>query len=577
MASAPCDALADQGHLEVVLEGADLAAGGAAGLALVGAGEGVPGAGEGAEVGAAAVAVRGEHRADAAALVDVGADDDAVGADAAEHGLPWCALGMASTELRRRWALLRRLAIDSRDSGVRRRVRAMGRPDRPLRLLVAAFGDPGHAFPAIALARELGRRGHEVLVETWERWREAVEARGAGVHRRAGVHGVSAAGAGHARWADGRGRGAGAGEVDGGVRARPGGERHPHAGADARRGGGRGAARDADPARLSGAAAGDAALLARAAAAADGGWAGWRWRATGPLLGMGLRRGRDELNETRGRLGLPPIERFHGGISELLAIVATFPQLEYPREWPAHVRVTGPLFFELAGEEVEIPEGDGPLVLIAPSTSQDPECELLRVALDGLADEPVRVLATTNRHRPERPIEVPDNATLVDWLLYSQAMPAADVVICHGGHGTVARALAAGKPLLVCPSVGDMGENAARVAWSGTGLSVPRRLLSRQGDQAGDAAAAERAESFRAAALAVAEWSERSRRSCGRRGARRGGGPERDEPALAGSYLVVLSSSGGGTRTHNLSVNSRVLYRLSYPGSPATLARQTLA
>ena len=67
---------------------------------------------------------------------------------------------------------------------------------------------------------------------------------------------------------------------------------------------------------------------------------------------------------------------------------------------------------------------------------------------------------------------------LVDWLLYSQAMPAADVVICHGGHGTVARALAAGRPLLVCPSVGDMGENAARVAWSGTGLSVPRRLLS---------------------------------------------------------------------------------------------------
>jgi UDP:flavonoid glycosyltransferase YjiC (YdhE family) len=204
------------------------------------------------------------------------------------------------------------------------------------------------------------------------------------------------------------------------------------------------------------------------------------WRATGPLLAMGLRRGRDELNETRARLGLGPIERFHGGISELLAIVATFPQLEYPRQWPSQVRVTGPLFYELPGEKVELPEGDGPLVLVAPSTSQDPECELLRVALEGLAEEPVRVLATTNRHRPERPIEVPGNAQLVDWMLYSQAMPAADVVICHGGHGTVVRALAAGAPLLVCPSVGDMGENGARVAWSGAGLSVPRRLLSRR-------------------------------------------------------------------------------------------------
>jgi UDP:flavonoid glycosyltransferase YjiC (YdhE family) len=130
---------------------------------------------------------------------------------------------------------------------------------------------------------------------------------------------------------------------------------------------------------------------------------------------------------------------------------------------------------------VAIPDGEGPLVLVAPSTSQDPECELVRVALDALADEPVRVLATTNRHRPERPIEVPANAALESWVAYSQVMPAADVVICHGGHGTVARALAAGAPLLVCPAVGDMAENGARVAWSGTGVTLPRRLLSRRG------------------------------------------------------------------------------------------------
>ena len=44
-----------------------------------------------------------------------------------------------------------------------------------LRALVSAFGDAGHAFPAIALARELAARGHEVTVETWERWRAPVE------------------------------------------------------------------------------------------------------------------------------------------------------------------------------------------------------------------------------------------------------------------------------------------------------------------------------------------------------------------------------------------------------------------
>ncbi len=50
----------------------------------------------------------------------------------------------------------------------------------PLRVLVAAFGDAGHAFPAIALGRALAARGHEVVVETWEERRAAVEGAGLG-------------------------------------------------------------------------------------------------------------------------------------------------------------------------------------------------------------------------------------------------------------------------------------------------------------------------------------------------------------------------------------------------------------
>jgi UDP:flavonoid glycosyltransferase YjiC (YdhE family) len=47
-----------------------------------------------------------------------------------------------------------------------------------LRVLLGAFGDPGHAFPVIALGRSLRARGHEVHVQTWARWREDVEAEG---------------------------------------------------------------------------------------------------------------------------------------------------------------------------------------------------------------------------------------------------------------------------------------------------------------------------------------------------------------------------------------------------------------
>ncbi len=118
----------------------------------------------------------------------------------------------------------------------------------------------------------------------------------------------------------------------------------------------------------------------------------------------------------------------------------------------------------------------GPLVLVASSTAHDPDCELIRRSFEALADEPVRVVATSNGHFPERPIEVPANGALLGWLSYSQLMPAADLVICHGGHGTVCRALGAGTPLLVSPAVGDMAENGARVQWAGAGLMLPSRL-----------------------------------------------------------------------------------------------------
>src|SRR5687768_9027183 len=89
--------------------------------------------------------------------------------------LVWC--GSASTALRRRSALFRLRRITGEGWRRGRRVRAMERPGK-LRLAVAAFGDAGHAFPAIALARELHRRGHEVLVESWAEWTEAIEGEG---------------------------------------------------------------------------------------------------------------------------------------------------------------------------------------------------------------------------------------------------------------------------------------------------------------------------------------------------------------------------------------------------------------
>ena len=76
---------------------------------------------------------------------------------------------------------------------------------------------------------------------------------------------------------------------------------------------------------------------------------------------------------------------------------------------------------------------------------------------------------------------MPANARLVDWVSYARTMPLCDAVVCHAGHGTLARALASGAPVVACPHAGDMAENAARIRWAGAGVSLPRRFTTPRG------------------------------------------------------------------------------------------------
>ncbi|MCW3012572.1 MAG: hypothetical protein JWO90_2976, partial [Solirubrobacterales bacterium] len=348
-----------------------------------------------------------------------------------------------------------------------------------MRVLLGAFGDPGHAFPAIALASALHERGHEVCVQTWERWRAPVETAGMQFSAAPEYHVFP-------------------------TRERP---LKPYEAVVRATTDTRPLVREFGPDVV----VADVLTLAPALAAELEGvrWAtlvphvdprpapgfplysvgarlprtaagGRLWdRATGGLMAKGLEYGRRELNETRARLGLPPLAHVHGGISQELVLVGTFPQLEYPRPGgaPAGTHAVGPLQWEPPTEDVELPPGDAPLVLVAPSTSQDPRHQLLRSALAGLADAPVRVLAATNRRRLIPAVEVPANARLVDWVSYSRTMPHCAAVVCHGGHGTVLRALTSGSVVVVAPAAGDMNENAARVDWAGVGVRIPRRLL----------------------------------------------------------------------------------------------------
>jgi UDP:flavonoid glycosyltransferase YjiC (YdhE family) len=360
--------------------------------------------------------------------------------------------------------------------------RPAGRPDVRRRLFLGAFGDPGHAFPMLALGTALVRRGHEVVFETWERWRTHAEAAGMGFlaapeyqafptqERPLKPYEAVVRAARHTREAIAAARPdavvadiltlgpALAAELEGVPFATLIPHVHPQMPPGA-------------PPYSFGARLPRGALGRRL------------WSALDPLVQGGLEHGRRDLNGARGRLGLPPVERVHGGLSTRLCLVGTFPQLEYPRAWPAETHVVGPLLWEPPYEDVEPPPGEDPLVLIAPSTAHDREHRLLRAALRGLAEEPVRVLATWNR-RPlpaAHPVTVPANARLVEWVSYARTMPRCAVVVCHVGHGTMARALASGCAVVACPVAGDMGENAARVDWAGAGVRLPWRFATPRG------------------------------------------------------------------------------------------------
>ncbi len=345
-------------------------------------------------------------------------------------------------------------------------------------MLLGAFGDPGHAFPIIALGKALAARGHEVTVQTWERWREPIEAEGlafspapeyhvfptgpepldfyeAVVHATRDTLPLVAELEPDVVVADILTLApALAAEIEGVPQA----TLIPHVFPE----GEPGLPIYSLGARLPRTAAGRAF-----------------WRRAGRPLEHGLQLGRAQLNDTRARVGLPPLEHTHGGTSRQLALIATFPQLEYPRAaWPSYAHVVGPLMWEPPAADVELPPGDEPLVLVAPSTAQDPSHRMLHAALRGLADASVRVLATWNRRLPPRPLPVPANARVVDWVSYARTMPECDVVVCHAGHGTLVRALSSGCAVVACPAVGDMNENAARVNWAGAGVRVPQRFIS---------------------------------------------------------------------------------------------------
>jgi len=183
------------------------------------------------------------------------------------------------------------------------------------------------------------------------------------------------------------------------------------------------------------------------------------------LTARSWRAGLRQRTAVRVEIGLPARDP-----GPLRRLIATLPALEVPRpDWPAEAVVVGPLHFEPTDRALEIPPGSGPVVVIAPSTALTGTAGLAEVALGCLI--PGETLPAGSRLAVSR-LEGAD-LTVPPWAVVglgrqSSLLTHADVVICGGGHGMVAKTLLAGVPLVVVPGGGDQWEMANRVVRQGS-------------------------------------------------------------------------------------------------------------
>jgi UDP:flavonoid glycosyltransferase YjiC (YdhE family) len=96
--------------------------------------------------------------------------------------------------------------------------------------------------------------------------------------------------------------------------------------------------------------------------------------------------------------------------------------------------------------------------------------------LAALRDEPVDAIVTIGANRdPAEFGPQPPNIHIVPYVSLATVLPRCDLVLSHGGSGTVVAALALGLPQVVVPIFADQPENAARVAALGAGQVISPR------------------------------------------------------------------------------------------------------
>ncbi len=110
-------------------------------------------------------------------------------------------------------------------------------------------------------------------------------------------------------------------------------------------------------------------------------------------------KGVDRLNSVRKTYGLGPLDDFWDQVRRADKIlVMTSPAFDFPAEIPENARYVGPVLDDpqwAVGAPWAPPPGDGPVVLVAMSSTPQDQVDCLQRVVDALSALPVRGIVTT--------------------------------------------------------------------------------------------------------------------------------------------------------------------------------------
>lgn len=198
-----------------------------------------------------------------------------------------------------------------------------------------------------------------------------------------------------------------------------------------------------------------------------------------------------QLNDWRtGVLGLDPLPRFakSGEIKgQTLPVLHAYSEHVVPRptDWPATAHVTGYWFLDdisgwvpPADLQAFLEAGPPPVYVgFGSMTDKDPEAKA-RLVIEAVAKADCRAVIATGWGGLNAD-DLPSTVFAIDGAPHDKLFPLMSAIVHHGGAGTTAAALRAGRPQLVVPYFGDQPFWGHRVAGLKVGLPpIPQKKLT---------------------------------------------------------------------------------------------------